>query len=60
MSKAKVHKLKSGILNSPYGFMTIIDQRYLNGYPVIEQTLEDVDFYHEVPVHWIKEKTDAS
>jgi hypothetical protein len=50
--------LLSGVLDSPYGYMTVGDDisclEIPNGWKVIDSRLDKISFDHNVPDHWIK------
>lgn len=58
----------NGVLNSPYGLMTIfIDEKnsdmkkeFKNGHVVSKFMLEGVSCFHRVPAHWIKKKGESN
>ena len=55
---------KNGILDSPYGEITIIREnkviaRVKNGHPVVDGKLRNVLAKHKVPEHWIDRDRDG-
>ena len=50
----------SGVLDSPYGFMTVITSNgtkgFKNGHEVVNGKFKEVDNCQDVPIHWIKDR----